>query len=165
MPLLDPSAFIPELEKLSLTSTPLTPVFLSRATITPSESPWKFLRTLHIGAIGASPSLRVKNTPVSLTLTDEILDLLTDGLYECKLLENISIVGNTKLGLRSKNNSSLSRFIRLVGRRCKVKFFCFIGQIMVTSAFCLFLLSRFSTSLPSRALNHRICLAYPLSKH
>ncbi|GJJ09704.1 hypothetical protein Clacol_003928 [Clathrus columnatus] len=88
--LCDSSTFIPELEKLSLTSTPLTPTFLLRVqTNVLLDSPLKFLRTLHIGAIGASPSPRIRSTPDSLTLTDDVLDSLTDALYECKLLENV----------------------------------------------------------------------------
>lgn len=117
--LFDTSVFIPELEKLSLTSTPLTSAFLSKVSVSTSSTPLKFLRTLYIGAMGSSPSSRVRSGLDTLTLTDGTLDLLTDALHECKLLENVSLVGNSKLGMRSSIHSSLARFIRMVGRRCK----------------------------------------------
>lgn len=73
-----------------------------------------------MGALGSSSS-NINTLASSLTLTDQILDSLTNLLAHCNALENISLVGNTKLGLlRTDENAPLARFLRSVGRRCKV---------------------------------------------
>ncbi|KAF8516132.1 RNI-like protein [Hysterangium stoloniferum] len=109
-----------KLEKLSLTATPLTSAFLQKSTIELPTAFFSSLRVLQFGALGSMPSSRVRTTPGSLTLTDQVLDGLIDVLAACQAIESISLVGNAKLGLRSRANSALARFIRTVGRRCKV---------------------------------------------
>ncbi|KAF8581648.1 hypothetical protein K439DRAFT_1513720 [Ramaria rubella] len=108
------------LEKLSLTSTPLTSAFLQTLGSSKfSRSIFTSLRTLHIGALGASPSSSVSTLAGSHTLTDQILDSLSELLMQCKSLDSISLVGNTKLGFYTVN-SPLATFVRKVGRRCKI---------------------------------------------
>ena len=115
-----PSDHTPHLafEKLSLTSTPLTSTFLR--TLGNSQGIFTSLRTLQIGALGASPLSTISTLTNSLTLTDEILESLNDTLAGCRSLESISLVGNTKLGVQTGVNSALANFVRKIGRRCKV---------------------------------------------
>lgn len=108
------------LQKLSITSTPSMSTFFNVLFASPSPPILFSLRTLHIGALGSSSYSG--GIPGSLTFTDQTLDLLTNYLVQCKYLENISLVGNSKLGLMSSRNSALKRFCTKVGRRCKVNF-------------------------------------------
>ena len=107
-------------EKLSLTSTPLTSSFLRTLDASEFSGIFTSLHTLQIGALGSSPLSSISTLTDSLTLTDEILHLLNDILVDCRALENISLVGNTKLGVQTGVNSALASFVRKVGRRCKV---------------------------------------------
>ncbi|KAF8526446.1 RNI-like protein [Gautieria morchelliformis] len=108
------------LEKLSLTSTPLTSSFLRTIGASQISAIFVSLHTLQIGALGASPSSSISTVTDSLTLTDPILESLNDLLVDCRVLERISLVGNTKLGVQTGVNSALANFVRKVGRRCKI---------------------------------------------
>jgi hypothetical protein len=55
-----------------------------------------------------------------MTMTDDTLAGLTDILETFVDLENINLVGNTKLGLNTRGTGALAKFIARVGRRCKV---------------------------------------------
>ena len=108
------------LTKLSLTSTPLTTHFLCAFSSSKFANVLTSLHTLQLGALGASPSSSISTLTDSLTLTDSMLRSLVDVLVDCKALESISLVGNTKLGLQTGAKSALAKFVRKVGRRCKV---------------------------------------------
>lgn len=104
------------LEKLSLTSTAVWGVdLLTIITISPS------LKILALGALGGSQgtSAAIGNSS-AMTMTDEVLRALTEILEKLANLEDISLVGNTKLGSVSKGNGALFDFISKVGRKCKV---------------------------------------------
>lgn len=118
------------LEKLSVTSAPLTTPFLISLLV--SEIPIKLkdsLRILHLGALGASPTSNISTLPGNLTLTDYILESLTDVLAEFTRLESISLVGNAKLGIGS---GALANFVRVVGRRCKA---CHPNRLTICTMF------------------------------
>jgi hypothetical protein len=102
------------LEKLSVTSTDVSPsdlvLVLSAA---------KRLRTLNIGALGGSHGKRSAygGGVSTMTLTDDHLRALTSVLLQNTVIENISLVGNTKL---ARDADVIAEFILLVGRRLKV---------------------------------------------
>jgi hypothetical protein len=126
------------LKKLSLTSTPLTSSFLRAFAFSQTSEIFTSLHTLHIGALGASPSSSVSSLTDSLTLTDQILGSLTNILTECRALENVSLVGNAKLGVQSSADMGLGYFVRRVGRRCKVgTIFAYIISVTVMLMLCL----------------------------
>jgi hypothetical protein len=108
------------LEKLSLTSTPLTFSFLRTIGVPQISDMFISLHTLQIGALGASPSSSISTVTDCLTLTDSILESFNDLLVGCRVLERISLVGNIRLGFQMGPNSPLETFVRKVGRRCKV---------------------------------------------
>ncbi|KAI0078943.1 RNI-like protein [Panus rudis PR-1116 ss-1] len=102
-------------EKLSLTSTRIPSTHLVNIL---SDLP--NLKSLSLGAQGGGQgsSASVTNS-TAMTLNDQTLRQLTDILENYSTLENISLVGNTKLGFSSKrSDSALADFIRKVGRRC-----------------------------------------------
>jgi len=72
-----------------------------------------------MGALGGSPT-GGSVLQGNLALTDEILGLITDNLAEFTALEDISLVGNNKLGFSVGIDAPLTRFIMEVGRRCRV---------------------------------------------
>jgi hypothetical protein len=56
-----------------------------------------------------------------MTMNDQTLSALTDILKGFEQLENVNLVGNTKLGLvGTRGHGAISDFIRQVGRKCKV---------------------------------------------
>jgi translation initiation factor 2 beta subunit (eIF-2beta)/eIF-5 len=54
-----------------------------------------------------------------MTMNDDTLHVLTDVLQTFNHLEDISLVGNVKLG-SSRINSALRSFVGRVGKKCKV---------------------------------------------
>ncbi|KAG5718610.1 F-box/LRR-repeat protein 2 [Termitomyces sp. T112] len=106
---------MPSLEKLCVTSTSILPNdLIDVIRLLPG------LRALAIGAMGANRGSRasIGNTS-AMTMTDAALVTLTSVLEQFQHIEDISLVGNTKLGLASKDSSAISIFIKKVGRRCK----------------------------------------------
>lgn len=103
------------LEKLSLTSTAFASTDLLKTVTGMTE-----LRTLSLGALGRTggSSIAVANTS-AMTMTDDTLKNLTSILAECKHLRSVSLTSNTKLG--SVTSSSLTGFVRHVGRSCEVR--------------------------------------------
>ncbi|KAI9460835.1 hypothetical protein BJY52DRAFT_1185679 [Lactarius psammicola] len=100
------------LEKLSITSTNVSPDDLL-----PVLSVASRLRTLNIGALGGSHGKRYAFGNVStMTLRDEHLRSLTAILSQNTVIENVNLVGNTKL---ARDGESIAEFIHLVGRRLK----------------------------------------------
>ncbi|KAF8078433.1 RNI-like protein [Lyophyllum atratum] len=107
---------IPPLQKLSLTSTAVSSDDLVTIVSFLPE-----LTTLAVGALGASRGTRafIGNTS-AMTMNDDALRALTRVLEQSQRIENISLVGNTKLGSSSSGvDGALSDFITNVGRRCK----------------------------------------------
>lgn len=103
------------MEKLSLTSTSITSVdLLALVSLLPQ------LKTLSLGALGGGhgSSVAVGNS-TAMTMNEDTLAALTNILKDYQHLEDINLVGNTKLGLTGK--SGISGFISNVGRRCKVR--------------------------------------------
>ncbi|KAI9445156.1 RNI-like protein [Lactarius indigo] len=100
------------LEKLSITSTDVSPDDLL-----PVISVASRLRTLNVGALGGSHGKRhaFGNTS-TMTLRDEHLRSLTAVLSQNTVIENVSLVGNTKL---ARDGESIAEFIHLVDRRLK----------------------------------------------
>ncbi|KZT74684.1 hypothetical protein DAEQUDRAFT_659131, partial [Daedalea quercina L-15889] len=103
------------LEKLSLTCTKITGVELL-ATV----AQFPDLVTLNIGALGgggqgSNPML--SNTS-ALSMSDQTLGALADILETFPRLEQVNLVGNTKLGMGAQQ--AIGDFIRRVGRKCKV---------------------------------------------
>ncbi|KAH8988818.1 RNI-like protein, partial [Lactarius akahatsu] len=100
------------LEKLTITSTDVSPDDLL-----PVLSVASRLRTLNVGALGGSHGKRHAFGNVStMTLRDEHLRSLTAILSQNTVIENVSLVGNTKL---ARDGESIAEFIHLVGRRLK----------------------------------------------
>ncbi|KAG9029343.1 hypothetical protein FRB95_005459 [Tulasnella sp. JGI-2019a] len=92
------------LQKISVTGCPLRSfVWLTEPTILSS------LRTLNFGAIGENGSV---------TLTDDLLEHVSELPYPAANLENLSLVGNSKLGAR---RAPLHDFVSRIGRTCKVR--------------------------------------------
>jgi hypothetical protein len=114
------------LQKLNLTSTSV-----SGADLAATLPHLPLLRTLSIGALGSrqGSTLSISNSS-AMTLTEDDLVTITQTLSTFKHLENISLVGNTKLCLVSKH--AVSDFVCLVGRRCKV---CFSQMRVVRMAY------------------------------
>ncbi|KAF5377530.1 hypothetical protein D9615_005240 [Tricholomella constricta] len=108
-------ARIPALQKLSLTSTGVpTADLVEIVRLLPG------LRTLAIGALGVNQGSRKSiGYSSAMTMTDDALRSLTGVLETFQHMENINLVGNTKLGLSSRVDGALSEFITKVGRRCK----------------------------------------------
>lgn len=108
------------LEKLCLTSTSILPSdLINVVSILPG------LRVLAIGAMGVNRGSRasIGNTS-AMTMTDVTLLSLTSVLEKFRHMEDISLVGNTKLGLALNEPSAMSSFISRVGRNCKVFYYC-----------------------------------------
>ncbi|KAJ7102203.1 RNI-like protein [Mycena belliarum] len=101
---------LPDIEKLSLTSTPVSNADLAR--LLPRLSN---LKSLALGALGASPR-SIASIDSSMTLTDDVLLKLVPILQSYTALENLSLVGNIKLGTTA---TALTRLITAVGRNCK----------------------------------------------
>ena len=103
------------LEKLSLTSTPV-----SATDVVKIVSGMTGLTILALGALGRSqdPVAAISNT-TAMTMTDGTLRQLTRLLVQCEGIESVSLVGNSKLGMVSRG--ALVDFVRLVGRKCKVR--------------------------------------------
>jgi hypothetical protein len=103
-------------EKLSVTSTSVSPDDLLAMLSVASQ-----LRTLNIGALGGSHGKRsgygTGRSVSTMTLTDDHLRSLTAILSQNTVIENISLVGNTKL---ARDEEIISEFVLLVGRRLKV---------------------------------------------
>jgi hypothetical protein len=115
-PLLSASS-IPALEKLSLTSTRVASSdLLAVVTLLPQ------LRTLSLGALGGGQgsSAAIGNSS-AMTMNDETLYALTDRLESFHYLEDVNLVGNTKLGITASGDGALLNFISRVGRKCKVR--------------------------------------------
>ncbi|KAH7915367.1 RNI-like protein [Hygrophoropsis aurantiaca] len=102
------------LEKLSLTSTMVSSVDI--VALMPHLSN---LKKLSIGALGGGQgsAVSIGNTS-AMTMSDQTLQALTDILESFERLEDVNLVGNTKLGITSRGNGALSDFFRRVGRRC-----------------------------------------------
>jgi hypothetical protein len=102
------------LEKLSLTSTDV-----SSSELVFALSAAKQLRTLNIGALGGSYGKRsaYRGGVSTLTLTDNHLRSMTSILSQNAVIENVSLVANTKL---ARDAEVIAEFILLVGRRLKV---------------------------------------------
>jgi hypothetical protein len=118
LPKLGPDFSVPPLEKLSLTSTMMS---MNDVLLIVEHLPC--LRILSLGALGGSQgtSASISNSS-AMTMNETMLRELTSVLDEnCKGLENISLVGNTKLGMGVRKNSAIQDFIARVGRRCKVR--------------------------------------------
>lgn len=109
--LLAPGYEMPPLEKLSLTSTNVSNndllAILPRLQTT--------LKTLSIGALGASER-SIASIDSSMTLNDATLLAAMPFLQQCGGLDNLSLVGNIKLGA----TGAMEQFIAGVGRNCKV---------------------------------------------
>ncbi|KAF9229497.1 RNI-like protein [Gyrodon lividus] len=111
------TAFVPSLEKLSLTST-----MISCTDVVSLTAALPKLQMLYLGALGGGQgsSASMGNINISaMTMTDETLKALTDIIENFDDLEKVSLVGNTKLGLTSRGHGALSNFICRVGRKCK----------------------------------------------
>lgn len=104
-----------QLRKLSLTSTRV-----SSADLLAIISKLPHLQTLALGALGERQgSSATMGNASALTMTNETLMRLTDILQDFQQLENISLVGNAKLGLTERTDGAMSDFVRRVGRKCK----------------------------------------------
>ena len=108
---------VPNLEKLSLTSTGITS---SEMLTVISHLPR--LKTISLGALGGGQASNATlGNSSAMTMTDDTLVRLTDILETFACLENLNLVGNTKLGLTTPRGArALGDFISRVGRRCKV---------------------------------------------
>ena len=103
------------LEKLSVTSTSVSPDDL--LSVLPAASR---LHTLNIGALEGNHGKRSaygRGVP-TMTFTDDHLRSLTTILSQNTVIENISLVANTKL---ARHDEVIAEFIHLVGRKLKVR--------------------------------------------
>lgn len=77
------------------------------------------LRTLNIGALGGDngKTSAYDKSVSTMTFTDKHLRSLTAVLSQNTVIENISLVSNTKL---ARDEDIIAEFILLVGRRLKV---------------------------------------------
>lgn len=102
------------LEKLSVASTSVSPDDLLSMLLDASQ-----LRTLNIGALGGSYGKRsgFGRGVSTMTFTDDHLRSLTAVLSQNTVIENISLVANTKV---ARDEEIIAEFILLVGRRLKV---------------------------------------------
>lgn len=107
---------ITTLEKLNLTSTAI-----SSSDLIDVLGNLQHLKSLSIGALGGgqATSMATSNA-TAMTMTDQLLRTITDILQNYNSLERVSLVGNAKLGLSGRHDSSIAYFIRKVGRRCQV---------------------------------------------
>lgn len=114
-PLLVPLHGFSNIEKLSVTSTSVSPDDLLSVLSDASQ-----LRTLNIGALGGSYSKRSAfgRGMSTMTFTDKHLRSLTAILSQNTVIENISLVANTKV---ARDEEIIAEFILLVGRRLKVR--------------------------------------------
>lgn len=103
------------IEKLSVTSTGVSPDDLLSMLTDASH-----LRTLNIGALGGSYGKRSAfgRGVSTMTFTDNHLRSLTAILSQNAVIENISLVANTKV---ARDEEIIAEFILLVGRRLKVR--------------------------------------------
>ncbi|KAI0067707.1 RNI-like protein [Artomyces pyxidatus] len=101
--------FFAELEKLSLTSTTILGEDLVSMISLSTR-----LETFAVGALGGGQgqASAIGNT-TAMTMTDGLLNELTDVLASRQHLRSVNLVGNTKL------KHSLPTFVRRVGRRLK----------------------------------------------
>lgn len=113
-PLSVPLHSFANLEKLSVTSTSVSPDDL--LTMLPDASQ---LRTLNIGALGGSYGKRSAfgRGVSTMTFTDNHLRSLTAILSQNTVIENISLVANSKV---ARDEEIIAEFILLIGRRLKV---------------------------------------------
>lgn len=106
----------PPLQKLSLTSTAV-----SCADLVAILALLPGLQTLSLGALGVNRGSRTAiGNSSAMMMTDEALRSITDVMEPFKHLQDLTLVGNTKLGTGSRVNSALSSFVYRVGRKCKV---------------------------------------------
>lgn len=107
------------LEKLVLTST-VVPSDKLVSLITGQSN----LKVLSLGAMGGKDfsTAGTLSAVSGTTITDKTLRKLIDALEGFPALERVSLVWNTRIGFNTSagSNAALSRFIRRVGRRCKV---------------------------------------------
>ncbi|KAG8906745.1 hypothetical protein FRB99_006236 [Tulasnella sp. 403] len=97
------ACLVPELRKLSLTSTPL------QITRWDMLSSLPHLQTLNMGAVGEVGSL-----------TSASLRTLSDALVQLGSLETVNLVGNSRLASPGEQFSeAISDFIGRIGRNCK----------------------------------------------
>ena len=112
-----PTVTLSTLEKLSLTSTGISSMdAVSLISALPN------LRTLYLGALGSGQSSSSSISNISAMMADDTLRSLTDVISHFERLENLSLVGNSVLGLgtpRHDINGALADVIRRVGRKCK----------------------------------------------
>jgi hypothetical protein len=110
------ASVVPTLEKLSVTSTGI-----AISELVPIISALLQLKTLSLGALGGGhASSAAMGNSSAMTMNDETLIALTDVLENLPYLENVSLVGNTKLGSTGRGEVAISDFISRVGRKCKV---------------------------------------------
>ncbi|KAF8507065.1 hypothetical protein F5888DRAFT_1647422 [Russula emetica] len=112
-PLSVPPHGFANIEKLSVTSTSVSPDDLLSMLADASQ-----LRTLNIGALGGSYGKRSAfgRGVSTMTFTDIHLRTLTAILSQNTVIENISLVANTKV---ARDEEIIAEFILLVGRRLK----------------------------------------------
>jgi antitoxin component of MazEF toxin-antitoxin module len=78
------------------------------------------LKVLHLDAMGGGQGTAARmGNSTAMTLSDSLLEDITDALDGAVHLEVVSLIGNTKLGLTRRQG--LFDFISRVGRRCKVR--------------------------------------------
>ncbi|KIL70648.1 hypothetical protein M378DRAFT_476159 [Amanita muscaria Koide BX008] len=113
--LLSPDHIQP-LEKLSLTSTSISPLELAQ--ILPL---FPQLRVLYLGALGISRGSQasILNTS-AMTMDGAGLKAITNALVNSVHLEQVNLVGNSKLGTTTRSDSALADFLGRVGRKCKM---------------------------------------------
>ncbi|KZT35383.1 RNI-like protein [Sistotremastrum suecicum HHB10207 ss-3] len=111
MPVGLPNNPSPPLRKLNITSTVITGTQLVAAL-----KPFRTLRKLSIGALGAGLGSSARMNSSAMVLTDANLRELTDILAECEDLAEVSLVSNIKLGVSSER--ALQNFVRKAGRKC-----------------------------------------------
>lgn len=123
---------VPPIKKLNLTST-----FISGAEIAEMVMQLPKLKKLAIGAMGIqSGSTKAVANSTAMTLDDGALYRLTEALHECPLIENISLVQNTKLGTTRRQESSLAHFIQKIGRKCEVSHHVVISYFVYFVLIC-----------------------------
>ncbi|PFH54649.1 hypothetical protein AMATHDRAFT_185367 [Amanita thiersii Skay4041] len=106
---------VPPLNKLSLTSTSISSHDLG--VILPNL---QSLRTLSLGALGISHGSQASiNNTSAMTMDDNMLTMITSALMHLPYLEDVSLVGNSKLGITAKKDTALADFISRIGRKCK----------------------------------------------
>ncbi|PCH33581.1 RNI-like protein [Wolfiporia cocos MD-104 SS10] len=106
------------LEKLSLNSTKISGDELLS---TVQQSTFQNLNSLNIAALGGGQgsSAAISNSS-AMSMSDDTLRALTDLLATYPPIDQVNLVGNTKLGITGRQDRALADFVRRVGRRCKV---------------------------------------------